>query len=277
VWNDNIYTLWLKALRCLSNAASCPNAAKFPQIMRTKEWAHRDMETQFASWSEMRHDTILIVKQSYSGGMMLCCDYPAGFVDPRVEFWDVLIEMGKRVEEVEAMVGYGLIYGWSQKWEKVTTTLKQLAQKELDQKPFSKEESDWIKNAIHKHHMGSGGDCYWTGWYCELWPTPEHSEKFDPTVADVHTAPPSPDFGFKGTVLSEGVGNVNMMIAAVDNGKDLTMYAGPVFSHFEIIPNGVHRFTDSEWKDVLEKGRGASAAHNILLTYPEWAKGYVVY
>jgi len=52
-------------------------------------------------------------------------------------------------------------------------------------------------------------------------------------VADVNTAPPSPDFGFNGTVISEGVGAINMMIAAVDNGSDLMMYAGPVFSHFE--------------------------------------------
>jgi len=158
--------LWLKALRCLSNSASCRNAAKFPQIMRTKEWAHRDMETQFASWSEMRHDTILYVKQSY-GGVMLMCDYPAGFVDPRVEFWDVLIEMGKRVEEVGVMVESD-VTDWSWKWVEATTTLKKLAQKELDQQPFSKEESDWIKNAIHKHYMGSGGQCYWEGWYCEL-------------------------------------------------------------------------------------------------------------
>jgi len=233
------------------------------------------METQFASWSEMRHDTILYAKQSY-GGMMLCCDYPSGFVDPRVEFWDVLIEMGKRVEDVGLIAKSYTLTDWTTKWKKATTTLKQLAQKELDQQPFSKEESDWIKDTIHKHMMGSGGQYSWGGWYCDLWAVREQSEMFDPTVADVHTAPPSPSFGFGGTVLSEGVGCVNMMIAAVDNGKDLMMYAGPVFSHFEIIPDGMKRYTDSEWKNVLEKGRGVSAINDILLTYPEWAKGYVV-
>jgi len=92
----------------------------------------------------------------------------------------------------------------------------------------------------------------------------------------VHTAPPSPDFGFEGTVLSEGVGPVNMMIAAVDNGDNLMMYSGPVYSHFEIIPDGMKRFTDAEWKEVVQNGRGYSVENDVLLTYPEWAKGYVV-
>jgi len=196
-------------------------------------------------------------------------------VDPRVEFWDVLIEMGKRVEEVRELVQENGLKYWTERWIKATTTLKQLAQKELDQQPFSQNESNWIKNTVHKYYRhGSGEGWNWDGWYCSLFLDSEQSEKFDPTVADVHTAPPSPDFGFEGTVLSEGVGPVNMMIAAVDNGDNLMMYSGPVFSHFEIIPNGMKRFTDAEWKGVVKKGRKNLVENE--LTYPEWAKGYVV-
>jgi len=198
-------------------------------------------------------------------------------VDPRVEFWDVLIEMGKRVEEVGELVKESSLTNWVERWIKATTILKQLAQKELDQQPFSQKESEWIKKTVHKYYKsGSGGGWRWDGWYCNLfWDSPKESEIFDPTVADVHTAPPSPDYGFGGTVLSEGVGPVNMMIAAVDNGDNLMMYSGPVYSHFEIIPDGMKRFTDEEWKGVVQKGRGL-VENDVLLTYPEWAKGYVV-
>jgi len=68
----------------------------------------------------------------------------------------------------------------------------------------------------------------------------------------------------------EAVGSVNMMVAAVDNGKDVTMYAGPVFSHFEIIPEGIQRMSDSEWTSVVTEGVGD------MLNYPEWAQEYVV-
>src|SRR5205809_4413414 len=41
--------------------------------------------TQMASWTQLRHDTILYVKQSYTS--VPSCYYPAGFVEPVVPFW----------------------------------------------------------------------------------------------------------------------------------------------------------------------------------------------
>ena len=69
---------------------------------------------------------------------------------------------------------------------------------------------------------------------------------------DVHTAPPSPDTHFSGTVLTEAVGNINMMLAAINSGTDVVVYASPVFSHYEIIPSGIDRMADSEWKKNLK-------------------------
>jgi hypothetical protein len=265
VWNSNLYTLWLKAIRTLSNASTSPNASKYPQVMRTKLWANHDLNSQFASWTQLRHDTILYVKQSYS--MMTLCDYPFGFVDPRIEFWDVLIQMGhkmKQMSELTSIAGY-----WSEYWIETISKIKTLAQKQLNQEPFTEEEGLWIKKTIAKWYQhGSGAGWQRDGWYCKLfYGGSSSSEDPNPLIADVHTAPPS--VGFQGTVLSEGVGNVNMLIAALDNGKEVRVYAGPVFSHFELIPDEVKRFSDSEWKEMLKN-------KDKLIVHPKWTQDYLV-
>ena len=57
----------------------------YPEAMRTRAWAMKTLNTQLASWTELRHDTLLYVQQSYT--MPMLCGYPAGFVEPRPEFW----------------------------------------------------------------------------------------------------------------------------------------------------------------------------------------------
>ena len=41
----------------------------------------KTLTTQLASWTHLRHDTLLYVKQSYSA--RTACVYPAGYVEPR--------------------------------------------------------------------------------------------------------------------------------------------------------------------------------------------------
>src|SRR5262245_64703698 len=84
-WDSNIYMKWLACLRELSAPTT---DAKYPEAMRTRAWAMKTLNTQLASWTQLRHDTILYAKQSYAGGDS--CVYPAGFVEPRVEFWQRL-------------------------------------------------------------------------------------------------------------------------------------------------------------------------------------------
>ena len=39
-----------------------------PQVAGTEAWGRRMLNTQLGSWAELRHDTILYAKQSYTGG-----------------------------------------------------------------------------------------------------------------------------------------------------------------------------------------------------------------
>ena len=69
-WTSSIYNLWyssrnfhitvrIHALRQLSIPTTGKN---FPEAMRTKSWASKEVNTQLASWTTLRHDTIAYVK-----------------------------------------------------------------------------------------------------------------------------------------------------------------------------------------------------------------------
>jgi hypothetical protein len=59
-----------------------------------------------------------------------------------------------------------------------------------------------------------------------------------------------------------------MMLIAVDNGIDRTVYAGPVMSHFEFELIGPpKRLSDSDWKDIY---------YNQLQIHPDWTRSFLV-
>jgi hypothetical protein len=87
-WDSNIYMNWLSCLRDLSTPTT---DVIYPEAMRTRAWAMKTLNTQLASWTQLRHDTILYAKQSYTEGGG--CVYPIGFVELRPTFWRRLKEM----------------------------------------------------------------------------------------------------------------------------------------------------------------------------------------
>ena len=51
----------------------------------TEAWGRRMLNTQLASWAELRHDTILYAKQTYTGGV--ACEFPDALVEPYPAFF----------------------------------------------------------------------------------------------------------------------------------------------------------------------------------------------
>jgi hypothetical protein len=67
-------------------------------------------------------------------------------------------------------------------------------------------------------------------------------------VSDVHTNPIDRE------VLQEGVGDVNFLVVAVDNGGDSIAYVGPVYSYYEFWSPAGERLTDDAWRKRIEGG-----------------------
>jgi hypothetical protein len=293
-WEDSVATRWLAALRELSTPTTDP---RFPEAMRTRAWAMRVLNTQLASYTELKHDTVLYAKQPYTG--MITCEYPAGFVEPIPAFWSRMKEMASAsaaaLERLPAQGNIsfmnpeiGLIeidlaarqtarVNFCRYFAQQMAVLQVLAEKELAQEPFTANETLFIQGLMIRRDRPYLGPTF-DGWYPNLFYTDygqspmgadsNGSNKADPLVTDVHTAPPD-TVDPVGGVLHQATGNVDLLMVAVDNGPDRMVYAGPVLSHYEFIVPGpeLKRLTDSEWQAKFPATPPPR---------PEWTRSYLV-
>ncbi|AFZ18469.1 DUF3160 domain-containing protein [Allocoleopsis franciscana] len=283
VWEENIYMSWLATLRELSAPTT---DRKYPEAMSTRGWAMKTLNTQLASWTQLRHDTILYVKQSYTSS--ISCYYPAGFVEPKVEFWKRFEKMALLAADLIEKIPFSerLVKasdGWGNKikfplqyvQERQTTffknfaeklsILKGIAVKQVAQEKFTEAETEFLRKIVEIIGHGSMQPTY-SGWYFGLfYKGHEDSKKQDAIVADVHTNVPAP--GDPGCVLHQGVGNVDLLMIAVDNGENKMVYAGPVLSHYEFEMPGVSRLSDSEWLNNLKIAK--------VPPRPNWTNSYL--
>lgn len=251
-WQRNLYNIWLDTLRTLCHERS-PNE-HVPEAMRTEAWQLKQLQTQLASWTELRHNTVLYAKESYTAGIK--CEYPTGYVEPYPETYarikDFAEEAAKRIAAADYKLGNN---DFSEAKERQTKFFQQmaetlgrlesLARKELAAEPFSEEDRLWLKQAVEVGSKGCGIPTY-SGWYCQLYyGDGTAAGEWDPIVVDVHTDPDS------ASVLEEGAGSCNFLVAAIDNEDDRMIYVGPVYSYYEFTQPASERLDDGLWTIML--------------------------
>jgi hypothetical protein len=256
-WKETAYNGWLSALRALHEPP--PAASQVPQAMRRGAWRRKQLQTELASWTELRHDTILYSKQSYT--MVLGCSYPAAYVEPVPAFYDrvsdltralamgIEVAQGLQADPQHATQYAGIrdqLVALFARFADTTGKLAVLARKELAARPFTKEETGFLKKTVDARGGGSGGPRY-DGWYPNL--ILGRPAAWKPTVADVHTDPNS------GDALEEAVGDAMFMVVAVDNRGDRAAYVGPVYSYYQLTARADRRMTDEEWQATLSADR----------------------
>jgi hypothetical protein len=266
-WRRNLYNVWLDAVRTLD--ADLTNEKRLPEAMRTEAWQRKQLQAQLASWAELRHNTVLYAKQSYTSKNT--CRYPTGYVDPYPETYaSVKFFADEAARRIEAADFHVPSHDYSALKSRQVEFLKQmadtlgkleaLAKKELAAEPFTDDDQQWLKKVIDVRGGGSGSPSY-TGWYCQLfYGGGRRCAEWDPTVIDVHTDPDSK------SVLEEGVGNCNFLVIAVDNDDDRMIYVGPAYTYYEFCQPTVDRLTDAKWQQVLETGKEPSR--------PAWTKAF---
>jgi hypothetical protein len=250
-WQSSLYTSWLSALRTLSpNAEGAgPEETGLPQVARTGLWGRRLLNTQLASWAELRHDTILYVKQSYTTGTL--CEFPDAYVEPYPELFRSLARFAELGQSVTAELtfegdyaGYdGGITTYFENLRRITNILADMAELQRTGQPHSPEHVEFINQAIRIEGGGSG-DPWQTGWYKDLFFGATGLE-YDPTIADVHTDPGGDIPVARGpSVLHVGTGMPRPMVVSVDTCEGPRAYAA-YHEHKE--PN-LNRLTDIEWE-----------------------------
>ena len=299
-WESSIYVNWLGMLRDLSTPITDP---AFPQAMRTRAWAMKSLNTQLASWTQLRHNTVLYVKPSYSDQSI--CRYPDGYVEPRSGFWQGLEEMLTRTADmIDGLPYEGTVIYNANPWTSypvqlshiktnqvnflryfagIVGQLRVIVDQQLRHEPLSAAQLEFIDGWIQSASNPSGRPRAYDGWYPRLYyrhlvldnrssdsyPIDYGATKPDSLVVDVHSDLPDPfGSGDPGGILHQAVGDVHLLMIAIDSGPRRTIYAGPVLSHYEFETPYPSRKTNAEWKEDLRAGRAPP--------HPSWTQSYLV-
>ncbi|MFA5102829.1 MAG: DUF3160 domain-containing protein [Candidatus Thermoplasmatota archaeon] len=248
-WNRNLYWSWLYSLKPLLETFD----TRYPSFMQTDAWQDKELQTVLASWTELRHDTILYAKQSYTPRLTaIPQEEPSvvGYVEPVPELYQRLLALTmmtrtgladlQAINETETLRLDHL--------EIVLRRLLNISILELQGRKLDKSDYEFIQS------FGEQLESVVTG---------VNTQGKDTTIiADVHTDTNT------GMVLEEAVGYVDLLIVAY-NTPDGTIIAGagPVFSYYEFKQPMSERLTDEEWKRMLEEGRQPPQ--------PLWTKSFI--
>jgi hypothetical protein len=250
-WTKNLYYLWLYSLLPLLNDPG----EGYPMFMQSDAWVDKQLMTALSSWAELRHDTILYAKQSYStlGGPP---EAPIGYVEPVPRVYARLAALcrmmisglGKR-SLLSELIGskLGLLHDFLR-------SLQAISVKELTGTPFNETEIQVIRRS---------GDTL------ELVTSLPENENYISdadtkmaVIADVHTDPNSK------TILEVGVGNPMVIYVAVPIGNEIVLTRGGTFSYYEFVQPMSDRLTDEAWQTLLQAGSAPPM--------PSWVGSFVI-
>jgi len=247
-WNKNLYWAQLYALKPL--LISYPES--YPTFMRTEAWEDKQLNTALASWTELRHDTILYAKQEYFTGppQVPPEEKPVqGYVEPVPEFYARMLALTKM-----AHTGLAEMKVLDEQSDKDFTTLEntlekllEISIKELENKELTEEEYEFIRNFDQN--------------ISPMLENVDIKSQNSILVADVCTSPAG--------VLEEGTGKLNLIIVAYKqpDGR-IVLGAGPVMSYYEFWQPPGQRLTDEEWRvNIFE---------NNCPERPDWVKSFKV-
>jgi len=245
-WSQNLYWGWLYAMRSLCENFS---AQEYPTFMKERGWQAEKLNTNLGSWSELRHDTILYAKQSYTpgdGNGVPPVETPRGYVEPIPKFFSRLVQLtNATLTGLQALQVLG-----EDQADRLTDLSNLLSEFEgMSLKELSNEqltESD----LYDIFHVGDS--------LAHILRDLQERDLESRLVADVHTdCNMDPADGVWQKCLEVGTGPVDVVIVAAKHANGtIEASVGPIFSYYEFRQQISERMTDEEWRTKLESGNG---------------------
>jgi hypothetical protein len=253
-WRENVYGTWLWALEPLFERDTAP----YPPLMNTQAWARKDLQTGLASYTELKHDTVLYAKQAtgFGGGGPPLLSF--GLVEPNPLVF-------ARIAAVAAITYQGLdergyisddyrsgvftsaneMRGHAQRCAR----LADIARRELAGQPI--EDSDYffiqeygssLRMVIETLYQGEGEP--------------------DPVALVTDIA----NDGLS-QVLQAAVGGVDYIYVVIPGPQGLQLSRGGVYSYYEFVGDINQRMTNEEWRGRLAGGDAPAR--------PDWVSSFV--
>lgn len=294
-WTSNLYSMWLYMIRPFTNTLG----EGYPQFMQNSAWVAKDMNTFQGSWTELRHDTIMYVKQSYAelggGGMPVFDD--RGYVEPRYDVYAALESLAKATKsglEQRGLLDFDYSYTdvsdsycdvydkqaknckYTYKFDganlaadldkltEMSTNLKEITKLELGSQPLSEQQYDFIYS-----YGGQLEHLWFRSINKEKGSTADVYENLNDNpvmlVADVATDP-------NGKVLEEGTGHLMEIYVIIPlpgyEGNYYRIARGFVWSQYEFSWPMNDRLNDKQWQQMVRNNQEPSLA--------DWKLEYLV-
>jgi hypothetical protein len=255
IWASTLYWGWIYTLEALTRE----HGAGFPPFMQGSAWARRQLIDAAGSWTELRHDMILYVKQSANNPWTMPAPvFPMvqGYVEPNPWLFARLAALAGFARAglsdlgiLSDDTGAKLIM-----MEEGAMQLADMAVRELERRPLTNQQHLFI------FHFGE--------WLSQLVAVDEEggsetdNKDRAPVVADVHTMPINDEL----FALEEGTGYPGRIFVVADVEGRLQLCVGAVFIQYEFTVPAAERLTDEAWWELLEQGG---------LQTPWWTEGII--
>lgn len=239
VWTQNIYWGWLYTIKSLFTESI--DKTGYPMFVKNEAWNKKNLQASLGSWTELKHDTLLYAKQTYTeqgaGGDAEIPPVPKGYVEPNIPFFDRLIGLAQMTEDGLKNRGLidGVFIGRSQNFLEALKFFKGIAVKQLQNEKISDDEFEELRN--------KGG---YLSIVLEPIPGEEMLEKNarSALIADVHTDT------IKGEILYEADGIPNYIWVSVKDQNGTRLTKGLVFNYYEFTAPLGQRLTDESWRTL---------------------------
>ena len=229
-WNRNLYWSWLYTLKALLD--ELPEG--YPNFMRTQSWQRRQLHVALASWTQLRHDTILYAKQSYGvAAGSAPSEPPPGYIEPVPVFWGRLLTLtqmtSKGLDDLNILTPEAHMR--FTELEELLQKILDIVAKQLTNTELSTEDRAYIKA------LPDTLDSIVTGM--------EDVALKTTLAADVHA------YALEGQVVEEATGKVDLIVVAcpMPDGKAF-LALGPVLSYYEFKQPMSDRLTDEAWREM---------------------------
>jgi hypothetical protein len=257
-WTQNLYWAWLYSLQPLLT----PKGAEYPAFMQTTAWTRKDLHAALASWTELKHDTILYAKQVMAemGGGGGPEEPPKGYVEPNPEAYARLLALTRMT--ADGLSNRGLLSGNTEgnlaRLEDLLVFLLDVSQRELAGETLS--DDDYWRIHYYGGELESmtlaASDQEGEGS-----PFFDQEEDQAPVVADVATDP-------NGRALEEGTGYIFDIYVVVPDGEGGEHIAkGGAYSYYEFDWPMSDRLTDESWRAMLAGGSQPAR--------PDWTASFI--
>jgi len=261
-WTENLYNTWLWMIQPVLEE----KPEGYPNWMRSDLWRNKELITSLSSWAQLRHDTILYIKQSYTRATMMKTTSAGpmssryyGYVEPNPELFarakfitEYLIkgleEQGVMTEDVKQSL---------EQSRDMMNRLRIISDKELKGEALDENDYRYIEtidktfNRIiedlasaltvetNKKPIGPGVETHKN--------LAGKDDAFKTTIiADVHTETNTKK------ALEVGTGKIDWVIVAHAS-KDgrIGIAVGPMFSYYEFPWAMSDRLTDEKWRNEV--------------------------